>query len=125
MALKNFRSIHTILAIGVILLIICIMLNAIFGGVKRRDILGTWVTDTCEVQSGFQCGKQGIAASVKDATTQYNNWELRNGSLILSGKRFENRRVHPFSDTLTIKSLNSNRLVIQQEGHTVQYKKIR
>ena len=125
MAKKRFRSIHTILAVAVILLIVGILLYAIWGGSKRRDILGTWVTDTCAVESGFQCGKQGIAASIHDATTQYNNWELRGGNLILSGKRFEERRVHDFSDTLRIKTLNASRLVTEQEGHTVEYKKIR
>ena len=122
---KKLRSIHTLITVGVLLLIVAILVYVLFGGPKRRDILGTWVTDTCDVASGFQCGKQGIAASVKDATTQYNNWELRGGNLILSGKRFENRRVYPFSDTLHIKVLNSNRLVTVQEGRTVQYKKIR
>ncbi|MBQ7062487.1 MAG: hypothetical protein IJM88_04280 [Bacteroidales bacterium] len=125
MARKNNRTIHSFFAIGAIVLIIGILLYTIFGGSKQRDILGTWVTDTAEVESGFQCGRQGIAASVKDATTQYNNWELRGHNLILSGKRFADRRVNAFSDTLLVKSLSSSRLVVEQEGHTVRYKKIR
>lgn len=123
MAKRN--GIHPILTILAILAIVGIVCYAIFGDNKKRDILGTWVTDTCQVESGFQCGKQGIAASINNSTKQYNSWEINRSNLIIKGKLFKDRRVSDVSDTMTIKRLNSKTLVVKQNGKTVEYKRIR
>lgn len=123
MAKRN--GIHPILTILAVAALLGILAYALFSGRKQRDILGTWVTDTCKVESGFQCGTMGIAATINNATYQYNNWELSHGNLILSGKQFKDRRVYEFSDTLKIKRLTSKSLVVEQNGKTTNYKKIR
>ena len=119
------KKIHFSLFILAIACIIAFALIAILGGNKKSDLLGTWVTDTCAIQSGFQCGTQGLAASINNSTQQYNSWELHKDKLILKGKQFKDRRVYDLSDTLTIKKLSPQNLTIEQNGKTVQYKKIR
>ena len=116
---------HILLTLSAILLVLGFLAYTLFGSSKRRDIVGTWVTDTAGTECGFQCGTQGIAASIADDSTQYNNWELHRGKLILKGKRFENRRVNAFSDTLKIIKLNQKTLVTVYNGDTIAYHKTR
>ena len=123
MAKKN--GIHPILMFLAVALLLGIAAYTLFGNSKKRDIIGTWVTDTSHVESGFQCGAAGIAASINNSTYQYNTWELSRNNLILNGKEFRDRNVYPFSDTLKIKKLSSKTLVVEQNSKTTRYKKIR
>lgn len=123
MAKRN--GIHTIVTAAVIIALLAILVNALFGGSRKRDIIGTWVTDADGIETGFQCGNQGIAATINNATYQYNSWEMRRNALILKGKEFHNRRVYDFCDTLVIKRLNSKQLTVEQNGETTEYHKIR
>ena len=108
-----------------VILALAVAAYAIFGDRREYDIIGTWVVDTCEVQSGFQCGKHGIAASIKNSTTQYNSWEMNKGNLILKGKLFSGGRVKDFCDTLQIISLNSGQMTVREDGNITKYHKIR
>lgn len=123
MAKRN--GIHTIVTAVAIIALLTILLNALFGGNRKRDIIGSWVTDSTGIETGFQCGNQGLAATINNATYQYNSWEMRRSTLILKGKEFRNRRVYDFCDTLTIKRLNSKQLTVEQNGKTTEYHKIR
>lgn len=123
---KKKRNIkHITFAILAVLAILCLLIYSIIGGSKRREITGTWVTDTSEVESGFQCGTQGIAASINNSTKQYNKWEMKSGKLILTGKEFRDRKVFDFSDTMAIIRLNSDQLTLEKDGKRCNYKKIR
>ncbi|MBP5190798.1 MAG: hypothetical protein J6031_07790 [Bacteroidales bacterium] len=123
--MKKKNGIHPIITVVAVLLVVAILLYALFGGNRKRDIIGTWVTDTAGIETGFQCGNHGIAATINNATYQYNRWELRRHSLILKGKEFRDRRVYDFSDTLLVKHLSSKQLVVEQQGRTTEYHKIR
>ena len=123
MAKRN--GIHPILTAGAIIALLAILFNALFGGSHKRDIIGTWVTDSAGIETGFQCGNQGIAATINNATYQYNSWKLNRDRLILKGKEFRDRRVYEFSDTLNIKHLNAKQLIVEHNGTTTKYHKIR
>ena len=123
--MKKTKFIHSFWAIIAIGILIGITAYSIFGGRKSRDIIGTWVTDTNGIESGFQCSSSGIAASIRNSTTQYSKWRISHNNLILQGKRFENRRVHEISDTLTITKLNPKNLVVTYNNQQTSYKKIR
>lgn len=125
LTMKKINGVHPLVTVAAIVLVIAILLYVLFGGGRKRDIIGTWVTDTSGIETGFQCGNSGIAATINNATYQYNSWELRRNNLILSGKEFRNRRVREFSDTLTIKHLSSKHLIVEQNGTSVEYYKIR
>lgn len=124
MTKRKRNGIHPVLTIAAIAALIGMLAYIVLGKDQKRDIVGTWVTDTCEVGSGFRCGMQGLASSINNTTYQYNNWELSKNKLILTGKEFSGKRVYDFSDTLTIKRLNSKSLVVEQDGRTTHYKKI-
>lgn len=123
--MKRINGIHPLVAVSAIVLVIAMTAYAIFGDSRKRNIIGAWVTDTNGRESGFQCGNHGIAATIDNATYQYNSWELRRDQLILKGKEFKDRRVYGFSDTLQIKHLTSKQLVVEHNGRTTEYKKIR
>lgn len=116
-------TIHPFLALAAIIAIIAMLAYSIFGGHQRRDILGTWTPANDPTAPGFQCGKQGLAASVRNSTVQYTNWELSKKRLLLTGKRFDNGRVYSITDTLLIKRLNSSALSVSFKGKTMHYKK--
>lgn len=122
---KKKKKLNPIAVTLAVILALAVGAYALFGGRTEYDIIGTWVVDTNEVQSGFQCGKHGIAASVKNSTKQYNSWELNKGRLIMKGKLFDEGRVYGFCDTLTIISLNSERMTIKENDITTKYHKIR
>ena len=119
------KKLNPIAVTGAVVLALAIGDYALFGERKQYDILGTWVVDTNELQSGFQCGKHGIAASIKNSTKQYNSWELKKGKLIMKGKLFSNDHVHDFCDTLQIISLNSQQMTVSQNNKTTRYNKIK
>ncbi|MBQ6238174.1 MAG: hypothetical protein IJK07_08150 [Bacteroidales bacterium] len=123
--MKRRNGIHPILTIAAIMLLLAILLNVLFGGNRKRDIIGTWVTDSAGIETGFQCGNQGIAATINKATYQYNSWELRRNQLILKGKEFRDRRVYDFCDTLVIRRINSKQLSVTHNGQNIEYHKIR
>ena len=119
------KKLNPIAVTAAVILALAVAAYAIFGDRKQYDIIGTWVVDTNEVESGFQCGKHGIAASIKNSTKQYNTWELRRGKLIMKGKLFSDGRVNVFCDTLQILNLNSEKLTVKQDDKTTRYHKIR
>ncbi len=123
--MKKKNPAHLLLAIAAILVLVGLAVYSIFGGRTRRDIIGVWVCDSAGVTTGFQCAGDGMAASVHNSTTQYNNWEISHHNLILIGKRFEERRVHDIADTLTIKHISSKSLTTEHNGKTTNYIKIR
>lgn len=119
------KKLNPIAVASAVILALAVGAYSLFGDRKQYDIIGTWVVDTNEVESGFQCGKHGIAASIKNSTKQYNSWELNKGKLILRGKLFANDRVHDFCDTLHIVTLNSEKLTVSESNETTHYHKIR
>lgn len=119
------KKLNPIAVTAAVVLALAIGAYALFGERKQYDILGTWVVDTNEVQSGFQCGKHGLAASIKNSTKQYNSWELNKGKLIMKGKLFSNDHVNDFCDTLKIITLNAQQMTVKQDNRTTHYHKIR
>jgi len=120
---KNSRHYLIFGFITAALLILAIYIA--IGGRQQRAIRGCWVVEQEGALRGFQCGQNGIAASIKDSKRQYNRWELHHGELILHGKLFDDYRVSEFHDTLQIKSLTDDQLVVTQHGRQTIYKKIR
>ena len=116
---------HTVLTILSIAVLLGLLVYAIIGNTKNRDIIGTWVTDTAGIETGFQCGFNGIAASINNDTCQYNLWETSRNKLILKGKRFVDNNVYDFSDTMEIVSIDDSELSLKRNGKVVHYLKSR
>ena len=122
MAKRN--KIHSVFTIIAILLIIGIFVYSLLGNNKKRDIVGAWVTTIDGKEQGFQCGTQGLAASINNDTCQYNNWELAGGNLLLKGKAFRDGSVLTICDTLKILKLNPNTLTVKNKDAKTTYTKL-
>lgn len=116
---------HTVAGACAMALIVVLAVFTIFGTRHRRELVGTWVVDTAGIEQGFQCGKDGLAASINNKHKQYSSWSASRNRLILNGKLFEDYRVYDFSDTLTIVKLNKGSLTVEENGHRTEYRKTR
>ena len=91
-----------------------------------KTIEGKWVEPVSgmpQTMQGMVLKTGGKAESVNMATLQYEKWEKKGDRLILSGKSIGNHQTLSFSDTLTIKELTSEKLVLQKGDLTVTYRK--
>ena len=122
---KKRKKLNPIAVTLAVILALAVGAYSLFGDRRQYDIIGSWVVDTNQVKSGFQCGKHGIAASIKNSTKQYNSWELNKGYLILNGKLFADGHVNDFCDTLRIITLDSEKLTVKEGQTTTHYHKIR
>lgn len=116
---------HTIIGVGAILIVVALLIYIIIGHSTKREIKGTWIADTTSVETGFQCGNDGLAASIGNPTCQYNSWELHKGNLILKGKLFHNYHVEEIADTLKIINLSQKQLTVNHNGKVTRYVKTR
>ena len=123
--MKRINIKHAFVAIAAILVAIGLAAYAIFGGRTRRDIIGVWVISSDGTDRGFHCGNGGIAASINNDTIQYNCWELHGKQLVLKGKKFSNRKVSDFADTLHIRKINASSLTVMRDEVQLTYHKIR
>lgn len=94
---------------------------------QQSHLLGEWATtDTYDSGTplGFQLSQGGLAASINQPTVQYAQWSLRRHDLVLSGKRFEERTVVPFNDTLHLVKSTDNDLWLSLGAEQQHYKRV-
>lgn len=72
-------------------------------------------------EQGFELKKDGTAESINTATLQYRTWERQDSKLILTGESIGNHATIPFSDTLTIVSLDNGKLALKKGDLTIEY----
>lgn len=89
------------------------------------EYIGTWrrMPEGDSLYRGFTLGGNGIAASLNQTETQYNAWHRKRDTLWLSGKRFCDTAVTPFTDTLIVKKKTDRRLVVLHNGTTLEYER--
>lgn len=90
---------------------------------QSTQLLGDWVDETTvgTTDEGFQLAKAGSAASINRPAVHITHWHIHHKQLILSGKRFENNDVAPFSDTFYIRQNGKKLLVLQHDSTTLRY----
>ena len=97
---------------------------ATFGCSDGNDVyLGTWrrIPAGDSLYRGFTLGTHGIAASMNETTTQYNSWHHKGDRLLLSGQRFTDTTVLPFTDTLIVKKITADSLVVASKGEILHF----
>ena len=89
----------------------------LLGGCGGAAIEGTWTEPIpgMEGRQGFTLQADGVAASVGMHTLLYDRWVRRGDRLILQGRSLGNGQILRFSDTLTIRSLTADRLVLRRD----------
>lgn len=100
--------------IGFAAAIICCSLSACK---QEPNLTGTWLEPIPGMEDqtqGFTLKGNGTAASMNMATLQYTAWTKEGDQLILNGNSIGNGGTFPFADTLTIKKLTEDSLVLQK-----------
>lgn len=90
-------------------------------------IEGTWVEPVPgmeESKQGVTLKKGGVAESVNMETLKYEKWSREGDLLILSGKSIGNHQTLPFVDTLHIKELSADRLILERGEMVVEYSRV-
>lgn len=90
----------------------------------RQDVTGSWVEPIPGMEDcvqGFTLNEGGSASSVNMATLVYESWERKGDTLLLSGKSIGNHQTLPFTDTLVIKKLTSDKMVVTKYNIELEY----
>ena len=64
------------------------------------------------IYRGFSLDGNGIAASLNQPSIQYNAWRSKRDTLWLSGILFSDTSATPFTDTLIVKKISHDSLVL-------------
>ena len=95
------------------------------GGQEVSPLVGGWVQPVpCMEQQnqGFRLAEDGTASSVNMATLQYEAWEeTGDGLLVLRGKSIGNGQTLPFADTLLLRSVDGDSLILQKGSLLLRY----
>lgn len=90
------------------------------------SVEGRWVQPIPgmeQEEQGFVLEKGGAASSINMHTLLYEHWELAGERLILQGKSLGNGQTIAFSDTLLLKSVGADSLVLQKGQLLLRYRR--
>ena len=93
---------------------------------SEPQLIGSWeelIPGSENHWQGFNLEQNGVASSINMSTLLYESWQRENDLLILSGKSVGNGQTLDFTDTMTIKKLTSDSLVVQRMNVTLRYRK--
>ena len=108
------------------LLIYCVAFTACNEPSMKEKLIGEWIEPIPGMESmnqGFKLEENGQASSVNMNTLVYEKWEQKDSLFILKGKSIGNGVTGEFVDTLTIKALTADSLILQKCDYTFKFKK--
>lgn len=76
-----------------------------------------------DMNQGFKLEEKGKASSVNMSTLVYEKWKQKDSLLILEGKSIGNEVTVDVSDTLNIKKITTDSLIVQRKSSLVKYSK--
>ena len=91
---------------------------------NEMRIEGEWVEPIPgrpDLVQGFCLEPDGRATSINMSTLQYERWEQLDTLLVLSGKSLGSGLPISFSDTLSIRKLTADSLVLSKGDFTISY----
>ena len=95
-------------------------------GGNSTSIVGAWVEPVPGMEGqvqGINIGEGGIASSVNMATLVYESWKQEGDQLVLTGKSIGNGQTIEFADTMAIKKLTPDSLILDNQGMEIRYAK--
>lgn len=95
-------------------------------GGNAASIVGSWVEPVPGMEGqvqGIKMEEGGTASSVNMATLVYESWKQEGTKLILTGKSIGNGQTIEFADTMNIKKLTPDSLVLDNQGMEIRYAK--
>lgn len=93
---------------------------------ENATVEGSWVEPVPGMpgmQQGVTLKADGSASSVNMATLKYEKWEKQGDLLLLSGVSIGNRQQAAFTDTLTVRKLTQDSLILQKGDLILRYAK--
>lgn len=110
------------------MLLVVIGIGALVGacGGNSGSVIGSWVEPVPGLEGqvqGVNLEEGGVASSVNMATLVYENWKQEGKLLILSGKSIGNGQTILFTDTMEIKKLTADSLILDNKGVDICYVK--
>lgn len=91
---------------------------------ENSEIKGKWielVPNMPEIQQGFNLEQGGVAESINMATLQYYAWEVKDNTLILSGKSIGNHQTIDFTEEYEIASIDDDKLVLKNGDYVREF----
>ena len=95
-------------------------------GGNTTSIVGAWVEPMPGMEGqvqGIKMEEGGIASSVNMATLVYESWKQEGNQLVLTGKSIGNGQTIEFTDTMAIKKLTPDSLILDNRGMEIRYAK--
>lgn len=95
-------------------------------GGNSLSVVGSWVEPIPGMEGqvqGIKMEEGGKASSVNMATLVYESWQQDGDQLMLTGKSIGNGQTIEFTDTVTIKKLTADSLVLDNRGMEIRYAK--
>ena len=93
----------------------------------QNHLYGSWILDNDKTESkdihGFTLGKSGYASAINTPRQQYEQWNLDDNMLIISGKYLSDSNFTNVTDTFFIKYVDDNRLIVNRNNIKYHYKK--
>ena len=90
------------------------------------SVTGVWIEPIPGMEDqvqGIKLEEGGIASSVNMATLVYKNWKQEGDQLILAGNSIGNGQTIEFIDTMKIKKITADSLVLDNRGMEIRYAK--
>ena len=95
-------------------------------GGNSMSVVGEWIEPIPGMEGqiqGIKMEEGGSASSVNMATLVYESWKQEDNQLILRGKSIGNGQTIEFIDTMEIKKLTADSLVLDNRGMEIRYSK--
>lgn len=95
-------------------------------GGNSASIVGSWVEPVPGMEGqvqGIKMEEGGVASSVNMATLVYESWKQEGTKLILTGKSIGNGQTIEFADTMDIKRVTADSLILDNQGMEIRYAK--
>lgn len=108
------------------MIVFCCFTGMLFTSCDNSDkkIIGTWVQPKEETsfidEQGFTLLDDGEVVSINSGNYNYTSWEKQGGKLIVKGA-YMGSNPHEFCDTMNIKEVTDEHLILEQGGYEVTY----
>ena len=108
------------------MIVFCCFAGMLFTSCDNSDkkIIGTWVQPKEETsfidEQGFTLLDDGEVVSINSGNYNYTSWEKQGGKLIVKGA-YTGSNPHEFCDTMNIKEVTDEHLILEQGGYEVTY----
>ena len=108
----------------IVVISICLSTIILTACEDHKSIVGKWIQPVPGMQNvkqGFELAEGGKASSVNMATLSYERWQQQGSLLILSGRSIGSHQSLSFSDTLDIKNLTEDSLILKRGMLVLRY----